>query len=344
MDTVMNAGEVAQVAIIERWGWWQGALADPSKIGTEELPIHPGEYQLGYYRTRRKNGPWEPVGIYPDENGVVVAFRGDRQVDDIPELFQWCCRHPVSYEAYIGALEGENWPDDDPTVAAQIAPKPATIGDNSGYIDEAEVLRDQIEAAQEGADAYKKITDDAALAKAQSLRSRLLELSGEATKKHKAEKAPHLEAGRAVDKKWFPLRDAAKDTADAIRAAMGEWETEKLHRQREAEREAEQKRLKAEAEAAKAAEAGKPAPDPGPAPAVAPVSVAPAPIKGTYGKAASVSVKVVVKEVTDWTKLATYMSGHPETQDLLRKLAQRALDAGRTDIPGITTAEEASVR
>lgn len=63
MDTFMNPGEVAQVAIIERWGWWQGALADPSKIGTKELPIHPGEYQLGYYRTRRKNGPGSLSGF-----------------------------------------------------------------------------------------------------------------------------------------------------------------------------------------------------------------------------------------------------------------------------------------
>lgn len=342
MTTFANAGEVAQVAIVERWQWWQSALAEPKKIGTAALPVHPGEYQLGYYRTRSKNGPWEPVGIYPDENGVVVAFRGERQVDDIPELFQWCCRHPVSYDAYVAALDGKNWPDDDPTVAAQVAPKPATIGDNSGEIDEAEVLRDQIEAAKKGADAYKKITDDATLAKAQSLRARLLELSGEAVKKHKKAKEPHLKAGRAIDKKWFPLRDEAKETADAIRAAMSAWETKKLNDQREAERKAEQARLKAAAEAAKAAEAGKPAPEPEPAPA--PVAAAPAPIKGTYGKAASVSVKVVVKEVTDWPALAVYMSGHPETQALLRKLAQRALDAGRTDIPGITTAEEATVR
>jgi len=38
------------------------------------------------------------------------------------------------------------------------------------------------------------------------------------------------------------------------------------------------------------------------------------------------------------------MSGHPDMQDLLRKLAQRALDAGRTGIPGITTTEIAQVR
>lgn len=342
MNTFANAGEVAQVAIVERWQWWQSALAEPKKIGTAALPVHPGEYQLGYYRTRSKNVPWEPVGIYPDENGVVVAFRGERQVDDIPELFQWCCRHPVSYDAYVAALNGKNWPDDDPTVAAQVAPKPAVAGDNSGKIDEAEVIRDQIEAALAGLSAYETVQDDETASKALSLRNRLNELSREADKIRTKEKEPHLEAGKAVDAKWQPLVKKAKAGADQVRSAIGAWETEKLRRQREAERKAEQARLRAEAEAAKAAEDGKPVPEP--EPVAETVAAAPAQIKGTYGKAASVSVKVVVKEVTDWMKLATYMSGHPETQALLRKLAQRALDAGRTDIPGITTAEEATVR
>jgi hypothetical protein len=76
----------------------------------------------------------------------------------------------------------------------------------------------------------------------------------------------------------------------------------------------------------------------------APVSAAPQPIKPTYGKAASVSVKVVLKDVTDWRALADYMLEHPVMQDTLRQLAQRALDAGRTNIPGITIEEKATVR
>lgn len=339
MDNFQQVGDVA-ATLVNRWAWYQAALADPSKIG-KSLPVHENEPQQGYYRVKNKVGGFDPVAIfYPEDSDELVAYRSNREVRP-DEIWTFACRAPVTFEAYQQAVAGEGWPDDDPTVSAQIAPTPPGIGDNSGEIDEAEVLKDQIEAAKKGADKYKKIADDATLAKAQSLRSRLLELKGEAEKKHKAEKAPHLEAGRAVDKRWFPLRDEAKTVADAIRSAMGAWETEKLRKQREAERKAEQERLKAEEEARKAEEAGKPAPEP--EPAVAPVSVAPAPIKGTYGKAASVSVKVVVKDVTDWSALAVYMSGHPEAQEMLRKLAQRALDAGRT-VPGITTAEEAKVR
>ena len=74
------------------------------------------------------------------------------------------------------------------------------------------------------------------------------------------------------------------------------------------------------------------------------VETAPASIKPTYGKAASVQVKNVLKEVTDWKALAIYMCDHPVMQDTLRQLAQRAIDAGRTNIPGITVEEKANVR
>jgi len=339
--TFEHAGAVA-TKIVDRWAWWQAALADPRAVG-KSLPVHENEPQQGYFRVKNKAGGYDPVAIfYPDDSDTLVAYRANREVD-AGEIWTWACRQPVTYDAYQQAIGGDGWPDDDPTVASQVAPPPP--GHNSGAIDEAETLRDQIEAAKQGADAYREIRDDGQLTKAQSLRARLLELSNEAVKRHKKEKEPHLEAGRAVDKKWFPLRDEAKTVADAIRQAMSAWETEKLRRQREAERKAEEARRKAEEEARKAEEAGKPAPEPTlalePEPVAAP---APAPIKGTYGKAASVSVKLFVKDVTDWTALATYMSGHPELQDTLRKLAQRALDAGRTNIPGITTEERANVR
>ena len=122
---------------------------------------------------------------------------------------------------------------------------------------------------------------------------------------------------------------------------MSAYETEKLRKQREAERKAEEARRKAEEDARAAALAGAPAPEPEPAPE--PVAAAPAPIKGSYGKAASVKVKMMVTDVTDWAALATYMIDQPELKDLLRKLAQRAVDAGRT-VPGVTVQETADVR
>lgn len=335
--TALNVGQITQVSIIERWGWWRTALKDPSKIGTAPLLIHPGEYQVGYYRTRSKGKPWEPVGIYPDEQGVVSGYRNGEPVQDIPELFLWSCRNPITYEAYVGALEGKPFPDEDTVVAEQVA----AAGHNSGEVDEAEELKDQIAAALKGMDAYKTIADDATSARALSLRNRLNELSGQAEKIRVKQKEPHLEASKAVDAKWQPLVKSAKKGADDVRDAIGQWETKKLQEQRKREREAEQARIAAE----QAARANEPQADLALAPApVAAVEAAPAPIKPTYGKAASVSVKIVLQEVTDWQALATYMLAHPDLRDFLTKLAQRALDAGRTNIPGIVVGEEAKVR
>lgn len=327
--TFLQVGQVAQVSIIERWAWYMAAIKDPTKIGSSSLPVHPGEYQVGYFRTRRKGGNWEPVGIYPDEDGVVHGFRNGNEVSDIPELFSWCCRNPVTHTAYVDALAGKGWPDDDATVAAQVKPPEPTVGDNSGDVDEAETLKDQINAALAGMKAYEKVEDDATAAKALSLRNRLNELSGQADKIRVKLKEPHLEAGKAVDAKFQPLVKSAKAGADKVRDAIGAWETVKLQ--------AERKRQAAREQQGETAVVDAPAP-------AAPVEAAPTPIKATYGKAASVSVKIVVDEVTDWTALYAYMSNREEVQTLLRQLAQRALDAGRTNIPGITIVEKAAVR
>ncbi|MHC2298189.1 hypothetical protein [Rhizobium mongolense] len=326
--------------IVGPWAWWQAALKNPDAIG-KTLPVHGDEPQQGYYRAKNKDKSFDPVAIYyPEGSSELVAYRNGREVRP-DEIWTWCCRYPVSYAAYNAAMDGKGWPDDDKVVAAQVAPPEPTIGDNSGEVSEDEKIKDQIEAALKGVDTYAKITDDETSAKAQSLRNRLNELSGDADKKRDALKRPHLDAGAAIDKKWMPLVKNAKAGADKVKAAMEAWETTKLQRRREEERKAEKARL--DAEKAAREQQGETAVIEAPAP-VAPAEVAPAPIRATYGKAASVQAKTVVDKVTDWPKLAVYMSNHEECQELLRKLAQRALDAGRMNIPGITTTEAAKVR
>lgn len=337
MNEATHIGALAS-KIVDPWAWWRAALKNPSEIG-KSLPVHDGDAQVGYFRTKFKGGEYEPVAIYyPEDSNTLIALRGSREV--LPdEIWTFCCRYPVEYQAYLDARAGKGWPDDDKTVAAQVAtPAP---GDNSAAIDEAETIKDQIDAALAGMDAYRKIADDATAAKALSLRNRLNELSNQADKIRSKQKEPHLEAGKAVDAKWQPLVKSAKAGADTVRDAIGTWETEKLRKQREEERRHAEE-LRRQQEAARAAEpAGEVLEAPAPVMQVAP---APAPIKPTYGKTASVSVKLVVKDVTDYAALYTYMANRPEVQDLLRQLAQKALDAGRTNVPGITTEEKAAVR
>ncbi|TLX12103.1 hypothetical protein [Rhizobium sp. MHM7A] len=337
-----SIGALAQ-KIVGPWAWWQAALKNPAAIG-KTLPVHEGDAQQGYYRAKNRDKVFEPVAIfYPEGSDQLVAYRAGREIRP-DEIWTFCCRYPVTYEAYNAALEGKGWPDDDKTVASQFTPPDPTIGDNSGEIDETEKLKDQIEAALKGIAAYAKIADDATASKAQSLRNRLNELSGDADKKRDELKRPHLEAGKAIDKLWMPLVKSAKEGANTVRDALDAWENEKLRRRREEERKAEESRIAAEKSArdqeGETAVLEAPKVETQPAPPSEPVGQ----IRATYGKAASVSVKIVVDQVTDWVALASYMSNHPECQDLLRKLAQRAVDAGRTNIPGITVSEKAAVR
>jgi hypothetical protein len=327
--------------IVGPWAWYQAALKNPAAVG-KTLPVHEDEPQQGYYRAKNRDKAFEPVAIfYPEGSDQLVAYRNGKEV--LPDtVWTFCCRHPVTYQAYNDALAGKGWPDDDAVVAAQIqAPEP-TIGDNSGNerVGETETLKDQIDAALAGMKAYETISDDKTAGKALSLRNRLNELSKDADKLRTEEKEPHLKASKAVDAKWQPLVKKAKEGADKVRDAIGSWETVKLQRRREEERKADEARHAAE-EAARQQQ-GETAVLEAPKVDVQP-DAAPSTVRASYGKAASVSVKTVVKDVTDWSALAVYMSNHPEAQDVLLKLAQRALDAGRT-VPGITTEEKANVR
>lgn len=338
--TAQSIGALA-LPIVNAWAWWQAALKDPSKIGGKELPVHDSDPRQGYFRVRYgKDKPFEPVAIWKDEDGNWLAYRSGREVN-AEGIWTSCCRNPVSYDAYTAAVEGKGWPDDDTVVKAQVQPPEPTIGDNSGEVDPSEELKDQIEAALKGMDAYAKVSDDETAAKALSLRNRLNELSGQADKIRVKQKEPHLEAGKAVDAKWQPLVKSAKAGADKVRDAIGAWETVKLQAERKRQQEIEQARIAAE-KAAQEIE-GETAVVDAPVSAAS-VEVAPTPIKATYGKSASVSVKVFVKDVTDYAALYAYMANREEVQTLLRQLAQRALDAGRTNIPGITTEEKAAVR
>lgn len=347
-------GELAE-KIVSPWAWWQKALANPSEIGKPDLPVHEGHPQQGYYRAKNRDKVFDPVAIYyPEEASELVAFRNGREVRP-DEIWTFCCRYPVSYEAYIDAIDGKGWPDDDAVVAKQVAPTPPGIGDNSGDVSEAEALKDQIEAALRGVDGYSDIASDEVAAKALSLRNRLNELSGDADKKREALKRPHLDAGKSIDKEWQPLVKSAKSGADKVKASIEAWETKKLQAARKAEQEAaEAERLRIEEERAanppESANSGDidmfatvdaKTEERTPAPKYDPSS---ATVRPTYGRAAAVKEIKVVTDVTDYAALAMYMIGHAELKELLFKLAQRAVDAGRTDVPGITIEERATIR
>lgn len=353
----VNAGEVAQVAIVERWQWYFGALKDPSKIGSEELPIHGNEYQLGYYRCRRKDSPWEAVGIYPDEDGVVVGMRNGRPVSDIQELFLWACRHPITHDAYVKALEGGGF-DDEPAPARG-------IGDNSGEaepIDEISIeLAGEIEQVR---DFMRNPVENQSQADRLGIwAKRLTDLAKKADNHRVVQKQPHLDASRAVDDLWRgPISEAkewsakakkhiepfliaqrraeeerqrqARADAEAVARAAAEAarkanEAEQAGQQDEQAKEAAQREAERLAAAAKQAEKDA------------------AERKVNAGRTgARVSVRVEkVGVVTDYDKAAAALATmrHPDMVDTIDKLAQRAAKAGMP-FDGMEIREEEVVR
>lgn len=324
--------------------YWQNALA--GNFG----PVHDGDPQPGFYRKRTgKAAGYVPVAIWIADEGGALALCDGKSVD-AAEIWTYVCQYPILEEWYRAKMAGQRWPDEDLAVTQSLAHDL-----KNSTADPAEALTDQIDAALAGVSEYGEISSDETAAKAQSLRSRLLELSGEADKTREAEKRPHLEAGRNIDAKWQPLVKKAKEAADLIRSALGAHETRKAREaeriRQEAERvrlaaEREAARLRAEAEAAarKAEEEGRPAlapvvvPEPEPAPAPAPVPETATAIRGAYGRAAAVKV-VKVAKVVDQDKAYMAMRTHKELGELIAKLAQRAATAG-VSVDGVEVTEE----
>jgi hypothetical protein len=368
-DAFESIGDVAERVVrntqvtpdVPRWAWHTAALANPKQIGkTLILTTTPEE---GWFRVKSKEGPWEPVVIWQDGDQW-FALRGiepDRKTVHADDVWTWCARHPISFDEYERVAEqGQEWSDVDAVVQSQ-RKGPPRPGSNEP-VDEAEILKDQIESAKQGAEKYAKferwvkrgkidvpvveslIKDDETAGKAQSLRSRLLELFREGETKFHDEKDPITKRGKEVDERWR-FRSVAQEQADIIRAALESYETKKLEARR-AQEDAARKAAEIAAAAAQEAELSfvAPAPTVAPEPVPAPAPAAPeTTIKGSYGRAATIGVKWDAQEITDQDALYKFMREHKELKAKLLELAQRGLDAGH-DVPGISKKERATVR
>lgn len=237
VDMFQKAGDVAAV-VVNRWAWWIDALN--GKFG----PIHDGDPQQGYYRVRRKDCPWEPVAIWQDEDtGAWLAYRDGKEVraDDI---WSWCCRNPISFEAYEKAMAGSGF-DDEPKQAAG-------IGDNSGEADPFDALRIEYLGEKELAEEFmkQKVTTQAQADKVAIWAKRLTTIKTKAEGLHKVEKQPHLDAGRTVDDKWRELKTEPDELSKRLKAHIKSFLQEQIRaeedRQRKAREEADRLRRAAE--------------------------------------------------------------------------------------------------
>ena len=307
--------------------WWQNALA--GKFG----PIHDSDPQAGYYRTRFKDKPWEPVAIWFEQDRW-WALRGEREVD-ASEIWTWCCRNPISYEAYNKAIEGAGWDDE---------PDAPTIGHNLPA-DPHEALAVEFASEKEQVETFLKtpITTKEQADRAAVWSKRVAAISKKATDLHKVEKQPHLEAGRAVDDKWRDLKEEPDALSKKIKrhldAYLQEQQRIELERQRKAREEAE--RIQREADAARiAAEQASARNDNSASEAAAEAErlaqQAAAAEKETQARNASagrtgakVSLRTFVyAEITNYDQLLLALKDRPEIKETVEALANRAAKSG----------------
>jgi hypothetical protein len=302
---------------LPNYDFWQDALDGKTVEYNQNAP------QPGFYRT--KNGA--PVAIWHDGADILIMVNDLLiQPESFEDIWTRCCTRPVTEEQYNDArANGGVWHDMDAAVAD-------TLGDNIRNATDPSAIGALIEVLESAAASYSNIDSDETASKAQSLRSRALELKAKADKIREHEKKPHLEASRAVDATWMPLVKAADAVVAKLRQAMERFETVKLAARRKAEAE---ERARIAAEAPKPIDmSGPDQPEP---------EIAPKPgIRGGYGRAASVGTKKVVTGV-DTVTVATFFRNDPSLVALLTKLAQAAIERGH-DVPGIQIEEMAVVR
>lgn len=177
-------------------------------------------------------------------------------------------------------------------------------------------------------------------------------LAKEIDKTRKAEKQPHLEAGRAIDQKFMPLADEAKSAPDDLKKRLSSHlrEQERIAQEAAAEaaRIAEEERLKAEAEKAVSMPADEAEIEQQAEVAEIKASAAAAAAekartaKGSQGLMASGLRTKREVVVTDPVGLVRHFHKHPEVVECCLRLAKaqvRAARGGEISIEGIAIKE-----
>lgn len=317
------------MTVQDQFAGWRSLLAG------ESVQFDANEPLAGYYRTRRKGGDWQPVGIWKADDAVSEMLDGEWTVmlsgNSVPvdRVWPWCARYPISYETYAAVAErGEPWPDLHEAVTK--------LHNQAPPDDSLEAIRDTIENLAREA---QHLIDKGA-AKTQEESDRAADLSNEIAKYRKkadeardAEGRPHLEAKRAVDDRWRGVIAGAeiyKLLKDAVCAPF-------LAQQKAIRQKAEAEARHAAEEAAKAGNVEAAAQAKQKADHLASTRT----VSGTRGRSVHLKpVKVVT--ITDRAAVLAFFADNQAITDVLQSLSEKAVGAGMT-VPGvkITTEEKA---
>lgn len=302
----------------DQWAWYKAAL------GGTRGPINANEPQSGFYEDRSKNRTTNVVtrsvaAYWTDDSGVqwfkfrdYNAIRLDVDNEQSRRAFErwpFLSKRPISHSVYEAVRKTGHWPDENRAAAAdRQGEEAATKLANSEHApddDSFEALQDRIaDLAREaerviaaGAAKTKDASDQAA-----DLADRLRKLETRADNARDAEKRPHDEASKAVQKKWKPLVERAADFKERLKFVVVT------------------PFLKAESAKAQAAQAAA-------IKAGAPVETAPR----TAGTTASVGLRTVkAATITDYPKALAYFAENAKVRELIQQLANAAVRQGTT--------------
>ena len=323
----------------KEYEFWRVALRG------KKQPVHESNPQCGFYKRRLvKDGPWLPIAFWRNKDDQIVCGFEGKLVDPI-EHWTFAAKYPVSEASYRYYIRNGHWLDEAPQTPRSNMPS-----------DPFEALtleiQDKLEQAQNWLKTAPKAPTETDANMARNMQAALLQLNKRADAMHKAEKQPHLDAGRAVDAK-FEFRKLVATVADRLRDVFTAFmKAEEVRARAEAQKKFEEERQKAQEERNAAEkererlEREDPAlaliTEPEPLPEL---PLAPEPVKiqvgGGIGRKAGLKT-VYIGRILDWQKVIQHFSGHQQIRDLLQKLvdADVRLNKVQCSIPGVEVVEE----
>lgn len=213
----MNTQSLEKISIIpeDPWAWWTNALQGVFGEISADDP------KTGFYRSRRKDKQtgevtFAPVAYWYKDDGTLRCQIDGRDVPELDarEAWPYVSRRPITHELFTAVRAGAPWPDLNDVV---IGHNQAPVDDTDAAI--AERLDDLAREAERMLNAGAA-TDQAMADQASDLANSFGELQNKVIGLHKSEKQPSLDAGRAVDTKWFGLRDRADELKRRLKAVV----------------------------------------------------------------------------------------------------------------------------
>lgn len=341
----------------DQWTWYRDAIKAKNS-GKELPPVSEGRPEWGFFwKKASRQGGRIPVCIFADGNGDIVARSGVRtehRTEDAAALWSWVAGNPIDRDSYVHAWEQGKWPDGTPTTA----PASAGVGDNrpndpvQAIIEDA---TDKIASAEEWLKAHPEITNQTDSDYAANLNRELLALNKQADALHTTEKAPILEAGRAVDEK-FRFRVTVKTVADRLKFAFEKFmKAEDARRRAEAQKKFEEERKAAEAERKRIEEERRKQMEDDPIAAltsdepelpIIPRAPEPVKVQSGGGVGAARGLKTVwVPLIQDYAAALKHYANHPEIKAAVEKLvkAEARIHKQATSVPGVEMIEDRKV-